>query len=71
MSSAGSFKFRANNAWALDFGIDSEGKIKYADHPVLGYTAGLNNLTVSESGNYTITLDLHNATNYIFELKKN
>jgi len=66
-----SFKFRANNDWKLDFGIDADGNIKYADHPVLGYTAGLNNLSVAESGNYTITLDLHDASNYKYELKKN
>jgi starch-binding outer membrane protein SusE/F len=67
----GSFKFRANNAWALDFGIDGAGNLQYADNPFLGYTAGLNNLSVPEDGNYTITLDLHTAGNYTYILHKN
>ncbi|MDA3927416.1 MAG: SusE domain-containing protein [Prolixibacteraceae bacterium] len=71
MSSEGSFKFRANNEWVIDFGIDAEGNILYADHPVLGYTADLNNLTVPETGNYTITLDLHDPEKYLFTLQMN
>jgi hypothetical protein len=71
MLSNGTFKFRANNAWVIDFAVDNEGVMKYADHPVLGYTAGLNDLSVPESGNYTITLDLHDAAKYSYELKKN
>lgn len=71
MSTAGSFKFRANNAWIIDFGVDGTGKLLYADHPVLGYTAGLNNLTVPETGNYTITLDLHDPENYSYVLHLN
>lgn len=71
MTNAGSFKFRANNAWEIDFGIDSEGKLKYADHPVFGYTPDLNNLTVPETGNYTIILDLSDAGNYTYRLIKN
>ena len=72
MSAAGSFKFRANNAWVLDFGIDPVTKeLKYADNPFLGYTPNLDNLTVPESGNYTITLDLRNAGNYTYILHKN
>lgn len=71
MKTNGSFKFRANNAWNLDFGIDAAGKLKYADNPFLGYTAGLNNLSVSADGSYTITLDLHIAGNYTYILHKN
>ncbi|MFA9393027.1 MAG: SusE domain-containing protein [Prolixibacteraceae bacterium] len=71
MSAAGSFKFRANNAWIIDFGVDANGKMMYADHPVLGYTADLNNLTVPEAGNYTITLDLHDPENYSYVLHLN
>jgi hypothetical protein len=67
----GSFKFRANNEWALDFGIDNEGKLQYADNPFLGYTPGLNNLSVSSNGNYTITLDLHVPGKYTYILHKN
>lgn len=71
MLSAGSFKFRANNAWVIDFGVNNDNKLVYADHPVLGYTPDLNNLTVPSAGNYTITLDLQDAGNYKFVLKKN
>ncbi|RAJ32141.1 uncharacterized protein DUF5019 [Pedobacter cryoconitis] len=71
MVSTGSFKFRANNAWAIDFGIDAKGNLAYADSPVYGYNAAVNNITVPVSGNYTITLDLHNPANYNYKLKKN
>lgn len=71
MKKNGSFKFRANKAWALDFGVDAAGKLQYADNPFLGYTAGLNNLTVPEDGNYSITLDLHVAGSYTYVLHKN
>ena len=71
MNSGGSFKFRANNAWLIDFGVDGNGKLTYADHPVLGYTAGLNNLTVPSSGNYTLTLDLRDPEEYKYSLRKN
>lgn len=71
MKLAGSFKFRANNAWVIDFGIDSNGILTYADNPVSGYTAGLNNLTVPSDGNYTITLDLHIPGQYSYKLIKN
>lgn len=67
----GSFKFRANNAWALDFGVDNNGVLVYADNPFLGYTPGLNNLSVAADGNYTITLDLHVAGHYTYILQKN
>lgn len=70
MISNGSFKFRANNAWALDFGLDASGKLAYADNPFLGYTAGLGDLTVPDDGSYTITLDLHTAGNYTYTLQK-
>lgn len=71
MKTSGSFKFRANNAWVIDFGIDSNGKLTYADNPFFGYTAGLNNLSVTEDGNYTITLDLHISGKYTYSLVKN
>lgn len=71
MTAAGSFKFRANNTWAINFGIDSDGKIRYADNPLYPYNPNLSNLTVPSDGNYTITLDLHVAGNYTFTLKKN
>lgn len=70
MTTAGSFKFRANNAWVIDFGIDADGVMKYADHNVFPYTPGLLNLTVPEDGNYIIILDLHDAGNYSYSLNK-
>jgi hypothetical protein len=71
MKANGSFKFRANNEWVIDFGIDASKKLVYADNPFLGYTAGLDNLSVPSDGNYTITLDLHNPGNYTYDLHKN
>lgn len=71
MLAAGSFKFRANDAWVIDFGVDTNGNLVYADNPFFGYTSGLNNLTVPSDGNYTITLDLHNSGNYTYILHKN
>lgn len=71
MIATGSFKFRANDAWVIDFGIDADGNLQYADNPFLGYNGSLNNLTVPSDGNYTITLDLHIAGNYTYTLQKN
>jgi starch-binding outer membrane protein SusE/F len=71
LTNNGSFKFRANNAWSIDFGIDNTGKLLYADNPFFGYTPGLNNLSVAAAGNYTITLDLHNSQHYTYSLIKN
>jgi starch-binding outer membrane protein SusE/F len=66
MVTAGSFKFRANDAWVIDFGIDNSGNLQYADNPFFGYTAGLNNLTVPANGTYIITLDLHISGKYTY-----
>lgn len=71
MKAGGSFKFRANNEWVIDFGVDGNGNLVYADNPFFGYTGGLNNLTVPSDGNYTITLDLHNSQQYTYRLVKN
>lgn len=71
MKTAGSFKFRANNAWKIDFGIDTQGNLQYADNPLYPYNGGLSNLTVPSDGNYTITLDLHIPGQYSYKLKKN
>ncbi len=71
MSSGGSFKFRANGAWSIDFGIDANNQLQYADNPAYPYNGSLNNLTVPSSGNYTITLDLRDPNNYNYTLHKN
>ncbi len=71
MKQNGSFKFRANNAWSIDFGIDNNNNLVYADNPFFGYTPGLNNLSVPADGNYTITLDLHTSGKYLYSLQKN
>lgn len=71
MTTGGSFKFRANDAWSIDFGVDANNALYYADNPVYPYNGSLNNLTVPSSGNYTITLDLRNPNNYNYTLKKN
>jgi len=71
MKTAGSFKFRANNDWKIDFGLDSKGKLAYADNTFFGYTDGINNITVAADGNYTITLDLSNAGGYSYTAIKN
>lgn len=71
MIAGGSWKFRANDSWALNFGIGTGGKLTYADHPVLGSVSGINNITVPSDGTYTITLDLHDANNYKYSVVKN
>jgi starch-binding outer membrane protein SusE/F len=71
MIQAGSFKFRANDAWNIDFGVDNSGNIQYADNPFFAYNPNLNNLTVSADGNYTITLDLHVSGKYTYKAVKN
>lgn len=71
MITAGSFKFRANGQWIIDFGVDANGNLKYADNPFFGYDGSLNNITVPEDGNYTITLDLHVPGKYTYTAVKN
>ncbi len=67
---AGSFKFRANNAWVIDFGIDGSGNLQYADNPLFTYNPSLNNLSVPADGTYLVTLDLHNSQHYTYSLVK-
>ena len=69
MKADGSFKFRANNAWMLDFGV-VDGRPAYANHPWKSYV-DQPQFTVPSDGNYTITLDLHIPGNYTYILKKN
>lgn len=70
LTNTGSFKFRANDAWTMAMGVKN-GKLAYSDNPVYPYDATVGNLTVPESGNYTITLDLSVPGNYTYSLKKN
>jgi hypothetical protein len=70
MVTNGSFKFRADDQWVIDFGIDGSGALQYADNPFFGYTAGLNNLTVPADGTYVITLDLHVSGKYTYSAVK-
>ncbi len=50
---AGEFKFRANDAWTLDYGDTG---------PDGTLDQGGTNISIAEGGNYTITLDLENST---------
>lgn len=66
MKTAGSFKFRANKAWKLDFGLDADGHLRYSDNPGFGYNESIKDLTVPDDGTYTITLDLHVPGKYTY-----
>jgi hypothetical protein len=63
---AGGFKFRANNAWALDYG---DGTTQTQPDLILDLAGS--NLQIPSAGNYTITLDLHTPGNYTYKIKKN
>jgi hypothetical protein len=56
---AGNFKFRANNAWAVNYGGN-----------LTGLTAGGGDIAVAEAGNYTITFDPWGLTGTITKNKK-
>ena len=72
MKAAGSFKFRANDAWIIDFGLNTTtNRIEYADNPIFGSVTGLNNMTVPSDGTYTMILDLRNPNNYYYYAIKN
>ena len=68
MKSGGSFKFRANDKWLIDFGLDSAGHLAYVDNPFFPYNSKLNNLTVPADGEYIITLDLHVSGKYAYSI---
>ena len=59
MKADGSFKFRANNTWKIDFGLDNDGTLQYVDNPFFDYNPKIKDLTVPDDGTYTLTLDLH------------
>ncbi|MFN8206155.1 MAG: SusF/SusE family outer membrane protein [Bacteroidales bacterium] len=56
---AGNFKFRANNAWAVNYGGS-----------LTALTAGGGDIPVAEAGNYTITFDPWGLTGTITKNKK-
>jgi hypothetical protein len=59
--SAGEMKFRANDAWNIEYGdTGADGRLD----------AGGDNIVVDEAGNYTIILDLSEAP-YTYELQQN
>jgi starch-binding outer membrane protein SusE/F len=59
---AGVFKFRANDAWAINFGDNgNDGKMEYDGA----------NIPITVAGNYTLTLDLSAGGNYAYTIKKN
>jgi len=68
LKKSGSFKFRANGAWKIDFGIDGAGRLQYVDNPFLGYHPEIKDLVVPADGTYTVTLDLHVAGDYTYTL---
>ncbi len=58
----GEIKFRANNAWSLNFGENNNDGIP--DY-------GGSNIAIAAAGSYTLTLDLGVAGNYAYSIKKN
>jgi starch-binding outer membrane protein SusE/F len=70
MKTAGSYKFRANDAWSIDFGIDNSGNLVYVNNPLFPYVGQQNNLTVPSDGTYVITLDLHVSQHYTYSAVK-
>lgn len=59
IKNTGSFKFRANNAWPINYG-PTNGKLVLEG----------GNITVSQAGNYKVVLDLSDAANYKYTLTK-
>ena len=50
---AGTFKYRANNAWDINIGGD-----------INNLTYGGDNITVAEAGTYIVTLDLSDSSQF-------
>ncbi|QKZ13216.1 SusE domain-containing protein [Spirosoma sp. KUDC1026] len=64
---AGELKFRANNAWDINYG-DGDSKNGAAADGLLDFNA--DNIAVSTAGRYLVTLNLSNAGNYIYTLTR-
>lgn len=58
--STGAFKFRANDAWTINFGFDNG---------ALDYNGSNLPVPPTGSGTYNITLDLSSAGNYVYRIK--
>ncbi len=60
LNSSGTIKFRANNAWDINFGDDGgNGSCEY----------GGANIAVPSSGSHTVILDLHNPGAYTYQIQ--
>jgi hypothetical protein len=59
--SVGGLKFRANNAWDINYGDTGADGILDLNG---------DNISITQAGNYLITLDLSSAGNYTYSLKK-
>ncbi|MHB1922269.1 MAG: SusE domain-containing protein [Chitinophagaceae bacterium] len=62
--STGTFKFRANDSWALNLGYNTTTFTMAYNGPNIAVPA-------TGSGNYTVILNLSSAGNYTFSMKKN
>ena len=60
---AGVFKFRANDAWDINYGLD--------DPLINSLKKDGSDIAVDEAGNYTITLILNNSPIYTYTIVKN
>lgn len=61
LDASGTFKFRANDSWDINYGYDGDGKLTFN---------GNNNIPVATSGTYKIILDLSNPPLYTYKLIK-
>jgi hypothetical protein len=65
--SVGAMKFRANDAWVIDFG---DGKAANSKAPDGKPDYGGDNIAITEAGTYDIVLDLSNPGNYSYSFTK-
>jgi hypothetical protein len=66
LTSGGEFKFRANNAWAINLGAFDAGKPGAGT--MMSYDGG--NIAVTSTGTYVVTLDLSNPRAYTYTAVK-